>query len=66
MKRLFKYVEESEDLKRGRILESAMSWRTLAEANSDLLDLSKDWTINGQRCGVPESYSHKYDAQVSE
>lgn len=58
-----KYVPESADLEASRALEAA-SGQTFSEELSDALDLSKDWLnpLTGERFGVPEAYSHKYDA----
>ena len=60
--RVPKYVPESESLKAARLWEENTRWQTLKEATLSFVDLSKDWTMNGVRRGVPESYSHSYDA----
>lgn len=73
MKKLYTYLPESEDLKQARVLEQASSWQTVREAESDRADLIKDRCalsglgddILAESCirrGVPESYSHLYDA----
>lgn len=74
MKRIYTYLPESEDLKQARVLEQASSWQTVREAESDRADLIKDrcvmcWPLacdalfGGRRRGIPERFSHLYDAQ---
>ena len=63
--RVPKYVSESPKLLAARAWEENTRWQTMDEARLSFLDLSKDWTMNGVRCGVPEAYSHAYDAEVA-
>lgn len=56
------YVPESDSLKADRLWEENTRWQTTMEAYALSLDRSKDWTLGGVRCGVPEAFSHAYDA----
>lgn len=74
MKKAFHYVPESPELLADRRWEEETSWQTVREAESDKADLMKDYcrtcgfihltdsAYRSERIGVPESYSHLYDA----
>ena len=60
--RVPKYVSESPELLAARAWEENTRWQTSTEVFEESLDRTKDWTICGVRCGVPESYSDLYNA----
>lgn len=63
--RVPRYVPESPELIQAREWEENTRWQTSSEANLAFLDLSKDWTMRGVRCGVSAFFSHAYDAKVA-
>lgn len=58
-----KYVSESPELIQAREWEENTRWQTLQEIKAAIGDSRKDLLgFTGKRFGVPESYSHAYDA----
>lgn len=75
--RVPRYVPESPELLADREWEEYTRWQSTREANAEKSDLIKDrcvltglmsFDVAGPECiriGVPESFSHAYDAEVA-